>query len=87
MANLIQLEAYNSESAENRYEIWINSDQIISMVSDPKGARIFFVNPVQIQSNTMGRTSVYVRQSPQQVRDKVVAERLAKSGKGWLGSG
>ncbi len=84
MANLIQLEAYNSEVAENWYEIWINSDQIISVLSDPKGARIFFANSVQIHSNTIAKTSVYVRESPQQVRDKVVAERKAKPGKGWL---
>ena len=85
MANLIQLEAYNSEAAENTYEIWLNSDQILSMVSDPKGARIFFANPVQIQSKVMGKTWIAVRQSPQQVRDKVVAARKAKPGKGWMG--
>ena len=84
MANLIQLEAYNSEVAENWHEIWINSDQIISVLSDPKGARIFFADPVTIHVNVNSKASIYVRESPQQVRDKVVAERKAKPGKGWL---
>ena len=78
MANLIQLEAYNSkEVLENWYETWINSDHILRMMPFPKGTQIYLREPTSIQI-------IYVRESPQQVRDKVVAERKAKPEKGWL---
>lgn len=77
MANLIQLEADISGSG-TRHEIWINPDQIIGMIPDSKGTRIYLTGPVLPAFSHKEQTWVKVQQSPKQIRDKIVAERSAR---------
>ena len=73
MANLIQLEA---DISGTPHEIWINTDQIIGMIPDSAGTRIYLTGPVLPAFSE--QTWVKVQQSPKQIRDKVVAERSTK---------
>ena len=83
MANLIQLEAYIG-GGETHHEIWINVDQIVSMIPNSKGTRIYFTDPVLpvLATAHESQTWIEVQQSPKQIRDKVVAERSTRILKG-----
>ena len=79
MAHFIQLEAYTG-GGDIFCEIWINADQIVSMLSQPppKGTRIYLTEPVSVVETHAEKMWIDVRQSPEQIREKVVAERAMK---------
>ena len=79
MANLIQLEAYIGGGG-TRHEIWINTDQIISLLPDAKGTRIYLTGPAlpTFSPHKSQDWVIDVEQSPKQIRDKVVAERSTR---------
>ena len=82
MAHLIQLEAFTGGGGIY-HEIWINADQIVIMLPHPKGTRVYCTHPVLATSVTSeAQEWIDVRQSPKQIREKVVAERAMR--RGWL---
>lgn len=75
MATLIKLSARIGNSIT---EVWINADQIISLIPDDQRTRIYLTGAPLPGFPDNPKDYIDVSESPKTIRDKVVAEKSTK---------